>query len=407
MTPISKKSDERRESGEKEIQMTFSQSSISKEKKEVKKDAKAEKRVVDEKQGTPKEELVGLGKSIVKDIQKGENPKIELSVRGLSNVVYDKESKTLGLGDKTAQRFFFNAAHSKKFLQTIEVASICKNLLDVQKHASLRDVFYMAKRTIPNTKINVVDEQKESDKVIEDLELITGFSRENLNVNANKMGSVAGKVVIEDSGDIIDWSKLGSGGWSIPSNVENIKFKKVDAKYVIYMEKAAVWERLHEDRFWEKQNCIIMSSQGQTTRGIRRLLQRLSKEHHLPILVLTDGDIYGFYIYSVVKFGSIALAHMADEMAIPDVKFLGVTMDDIVKYDLKRHFIKLTDQDRSRIKQMQAYEWFEKHKDWQRQFKMMKDFDAKVEIQSLSSKGISFISEKYLPDKIKNKEWLD
>jgi DNA topoisomerase-6 subunit A len=407
MTPISKKSDEKRESGEKEIQMTFSQSSISKEKKEVKKDAKAEKRVVDEKQGTPKEELVGLGKSIVKDIQKGENPKIELSVRGLSNVVYDKESKTLGLGDKTAQRFFFNAAHSKKFLQTIEVASICKNLLDVQKHASLRDVFYMAKRTIPNTKINVVDEQKESDKVIEDLELITGFSRENLNVNANKMGSVAGKVVIEDSGDIIDWSKLGSGGWSIPSNVENIKFKKVDAKYVIYMEKAAVWERLHEDRFWEKQNCIIMSSQGQTTRGIRRLLQRLSKEHHLPILVLTDGDIYGFYIYSVVKFGSIALAHMADEMAIPDVKFLGVTMDDIVKYDLKRHFIKLTDQDRSRIKQMQAYEWFEKHKDWQRQFKMMKDFDAKVEIQSLSSKGISFISEKYLPDKIKNKEWLD
>jgi len=26
----------------------------------------------------------------------------------------------------------------------------------------------------------------------------------------------------------------------IPSNVENIIFKKVDAKYVIYMEKAAV-----------------------------------------------------------------------------------------------------------------------------------------------------------------------
>lgn len=410
MVPKSSKSDEKKLTGEKEVQMTFSQSSVSKEKKEEKenkKDKNVEKRIVEEKNGNPRDELVSLGKSIVADIRMGENPKIELSVRGLSNIVYDKESKTLGLGDKTAQRLFFNVAHSKKFLQTIEVASICKTLLDVQKHASLRDVFYMAKRTIPNTKINIVDEQKESDKVIEDLELITGFSRENLNVNANKMGSVVGKVIIEDSGDTIDWSKLGSGGWSIPSNVENIKFKKVDAKYVIYMEKAAVWERLHEDRFWEKQNCIIMASQGQTTRGVRRLLQRLSKEHNLPILVLTDGDIYGFYIYSVVKFGSIALAHMADEMAIPDVKFLGITMDDIVKYDLKRHFIRLTDQDKSRIKQMQGYEWFEKHKDWQRQFKMMKDFDAKVEIQSLSSKGISFISEKYLPEKIKNKEWLD
>ncbi len=384
-----------------EVQMTFPESSA------PKKQSSNRSEKVNDKSLNPRDELTNLGRSIVGDINSGKSPKIEMAVRGLSNVVYDKESKTLSLGDKTAQRFFFNAAHSKKFLQTIEVAAICKTLLDVQKHASLRDVFYMAKRTIPNTKINVVDEQKESDKVIEDLELITGFSRENLNVNANKMGSVAGKVVIEDSGDTIDWSRLGSGGWSIPSNVEKITFKKVDAKFVIYMEKAAVWERLHEDRFWEKQNCIIMSSQGQTTRGIRRLLQRLNSEHHLPILVLTDGDIYGFYIYSVIKFGSIALAHMAEEMAIPDVKFLGVTMDDIVRYDLKRHFIKLTDQDRSRIKQMQAYDWFVKHKDWQRQFKMMKEFDAKVEIQSLSSKGISFISEKYLPEKIKNKEWLD
>ncbi|MBN2142081.1 DNA topoisomerase IV subunit A [Candidatus Woesearchaeota archaeon] len=352
-------------------------------------------------------ELVALGESVIKDIQKGQNPKIELSVRGLSNVVYDKESKTLGLGDKTAQRFFFNVAHAKKFLQTIEIAAICKTLLDVDKHASLRDVFYMAKRTIPNTKTNVVDEQTESDKAIEDLELITDFSRENLNVNANKMGSVAGKVVIEDAGDTIDWSKLGSGGWSVPSNVENIKFKKVEAKYVIYMEKAAVWERLHEDKFWAKQNCIIMSSQGQTTRGIRRLLQRLSKEHKLPIYVLADNDPWGWYIYSVLKFGSISLAHMADAMAIPEVKFVGITCDDVLNYDLKRHFIKLTEQDVRRLKQMQKYEWFEKHKGWQRQFKMMKDFGAKVEIQALSSKGISFISEKYLPEKIKRQEFLD
>src|SRR3989344_4913947 len=82
------------------------------------------------------------------------------------------------------------------------------------------------------------DEKSESDSVIEDLELITDHSREQLNINANKNGSVAGKVIIEDKGDTIDWSKLGSGGWSIPSNVEEIKFKKVTAQYVLYMEKA-------------------------------------------------------------------------------------------------------------------------------------------------------------------------
>ena len=173
------------------------------------------------------------------------------------------------------------------------------------------------------------------------------------------------------------------------------------------MEKAAVWERLHEDRFWEKHNCIIMSSQGQTTRGIRRLLQRLYEEHKLPIYVLTDFDPWGFYIYSVVKYCSISLAYLSESLTIPGVRFLGITADDIEHYELKKHFIKLNDQDISRIKQISEYEWFRDNKEWQRQFKMMKQFGAKAEIQALSARGISFISEKYLPEKIKLQNFLD
>src|SRR3989338_4154637 len=287
----------------------------------------------------PKSELEKLGKDIVSQIKAMKNPEIIIPIRALSNVEFNKKTKTLQLGDKEGKRTFFNVGHTKKFLQTVEVASISKNLLNEGKHDSLRDVFYMAKRTIPGTKVNVVDEQVESDAVVEALELISDLSREQLNINANKNGSVAGSVVIEDKGDTIDWSKLGSGGWSVPSNVEEIEFKKVKAKYVIYMEKAAVWERLHEDKFWEKQDCIIMSSQGQTTRGIRRLLQRLSQDHKLPIFVLADFDPWGMYIYSVIKFGSINLAHISEKMTIPNVKFLGITADDVVKYDLKKQFI--------------------------------------------------------------------
>src|SRR3989344_5945464 len=203
----------------------------------------------------PVKELENFGKKLVVDIEKGRNPTIEFSLRSLSNVVFDEKSKTLGLGDKTQQRTFFNVGHAKKFLQTLEVAKVSKTLLDVGKHASLRDVFYMVKRTIPGSSANIVDEQVESDKAIEDLELITDLFREKLHINANKMGSVAGNVTIEDTGDTINWARLGSGGWSIPSNVESIKFKSVKAKYVIYMEKQAVWERLHEDKFWDKHNC--------------------------------------------------------------------------------------------------------------------------------------------------------
>jgi len=354
-----------------------------------------------------KKELENFGKSIVNDIEKKRGPEIELPLRTLANVSFNKKTQTINLGDKKGKRYFFNIAHAKKFLQTVEIASISKTLLSEDKHASLRDVFYMAKRTIPDTKVNIVDEQSESDAIIEDLELVTNASREQININANKMGSVAGDVIIKDRGDIINWAKMGSGGWSIPSNVEELEFKKVDAKYVVYMEKAAVWERLHEDKFWEKQKCIIMSSQGQTTRGIRRLLQRIHQEHKLPILVLTDFDPWGFYIYSVLKFGSIGLAHIAEKLAIPSVRFLGITADDIEQYDLKKHLIKFKDTDSARLGQITKYEWFEKNKDWQRQFKLMKDLGAKAEIQALSSRGISFISEKYLPEKIKRQEWID
>ena len=349
-----------------------------------------------------------FGFKIVEQIKKGKNPEIVFPLRNLSNIIYDEKSRTLKLGNKKGSRSFFNVAHSKKFLQTVEVASVIKEkLIDSGKHSSLRDVFYMTKRTIPGTDTNLVDEQTESDKAIEDLEVITTLSREQMHVNANKNGSVAGKVIIEDRGDTIDWSKLGSGGWAIPSNVEDIKFKKVDAKYIIYMEKAAVWERLNEDKYWQKNEAIIVSSQGQTTRGIRRLLQRLYEEYKLPIYVLCDGDIYGAYIYSVIKYGSIALAHASERLTIPGVKYIGITMDDVEKYDLKKHFIKLDEKDYARIKQVSEYDWFKDNKAWQRQFKMMKEFKAKVEIQALSARDISFVSEKYLPDKIKNKEFLD
>jgi len=38
---------------------------------------------------------------------------------------------------------------------------------------------------------------------------------------------------------------------------------------------------------------------------------------------------------------------------------------------------------------------------------MMKKLDAKAEIQALTARGISFISDTYLPEKIKKKDFLD
>jgi len=73
--------------------------------------------------------LKEFGLKITSQIDKGRNPEITFPLRNLSNIIYDKKTRTLKLGNKKGIRSFFNVAHSKKFLQTVEVASVIKKEL--------------------------------------------------------------------------------------------------------------------------------------------------------------------------------------------------------------------------------------------------------------------------------------
>lgn len=358
------------------------------------------------KKGETKKRLEVLGAKVLKSIENKENPNIDIPIRALSNVVYDPKTGMLTLGDKSAKRYFFNIAHAKKFMQSLLVAAFCKELAEEGFHTSLRDLFYALKRTLPNTQENTFDEQIESDPIIVDLEVALDILREQLHLNADVRGRVVGNVVIKDRGDTIDWNRLGSGGWSIPSNVEDIEFKKVNADFILCIEKNAAFESLNELKFWKKYNCVLLTTQGQAARGARRLLQRLSTEFKLPVYVMTDIDAYGLYIYSVIKHGSISLSHVSDRLGTPNAKFLGLTMDDIDKYKLQNFTIKAEEADIKRAQEMLNYEWF-KSENWQRQLKLLIQRKIKAELESLSGRGLKFMAETYLPEKIKNKEFLD
>jgi len=358
-----------------------------------------------EKLKEAKKKLEELGKKILKDIEKGENPSIEIPIRALSNVVYDEKTGMLTLGKKSAKRYLFHVAHAKKFMQTLLVASFCKELITQNLHTSLRDLFYALKRTLPNSNENTFDEQRESDPIIVDLEVALDVLREQLHLNADVRGRVVGDVIIRDRGDRIDWSKLGSGGWAIPSNVEDIEFKKVNAKFVLVIEKNAAFERLHEDKFWKKHKCILLTTQGQAARGARRLIQRLATEFNLPVYVFTDADSYGWYIYSVIKYGSMSLAHVSDRLGTPTARFIGLTISDVDKFKLHNFTIKAKEVDIKRAKEMLKYPWF-KHPAWQKELKLMIKRKIKAELEALSGRGLKFVTETYLPEKIKNQDFL-
>jgi DNA topoisomerase-6 subunit A len=352
--------------------------------------------------------LVGLGEDAVTQIHAAKNPAVRIPVRTLSNVAFDPKKSIIELGDQKQSRALFNVGQARKYMQTFLVASACKDLLDVNKTTSIRDLYYITKHSIGNTKQNTFEEQEESDPIIEDLEVTIDALREEMNLFASNRGSMVGPLTLVDSGDTIDLRRLGSGGWSVPSIVEDhvIQFKRCDAEMILLVEKDAVWRRLNEDKFWKKHNAILLHGNGMAPRGVRRLCSRMVNELKLPLYVLVDNDPWGFYIYSVVKQGSINLAYESQRMAVPQARFLGLSSFDVEKYDLPSNVtIKLDETDQRRAKQMLDYPWFE-HKSWQREMKKMLQQGIKLEIEALSSKGISFVSEEYVPRKIRDRDYL-
>ena len=329
--------------------------------------------------------------------------------RSLSNVSFNPKKSIIEMGDNCNRRQFFNINQAKKYMQTLLVAGGCNQLIEEGKTTSIRDLYYMTKHTIGRTKENTFNDQEESDPIIEDLEVTIDSLREELHLFASSKGALVGNITVVDSGDTINCRQMGSGGWSIPSIVEEnvVQFKKCEAKFILLVEKDAVWRRLNEDKFWKKNNCILLHGQGQPPRGVRRLLHRMVNELKLPLYVFVDNDPWGYYIYSVIKQGSINLAYESERMAVPQARFIGLSSYDAVTYELPRNvMIRLDDGDIRRAKELMAYPWFQK-KHWQKEIKNMLKMGVKLELEALSKKGISFVSESYLPEKIKKKEFLD
>ncbi|MEI6504916.1 MAG: DNA topoisomerase IV subunit A [Planctomycetota bacterium] len=354
--------------------------------------------------------IEGLADEVAAAAEKRRDPFLDIPTRSLSNVRFNKSQKIIEMGGQTNRRQLFNLSQAKSYMQTLLVATGCKQLLDQQKTTSIRGLYYLLKHTIEGTREETFTAQEECDPIIEDLEVTLESLREELHVYASNRGGMVGPITLIDSGDEIDCSRMGSGGYSIPSIVEAdvVKFKTCDATFILHVEKDTVWRRFNEDKFWRKHNCLLTHGGGQPPRGVRRMLHRLHNELKLPVYCLLDNDPWGYYIYSVLKQGSINLAYESKRMAIPEAKFLGIRSRDYQRCKLSPSVqIQLNDTDIKRAKQIAAYPWFAGKKAWQKEIEMMLANGFKLEVESLISKDISYVTDTYTPERLEEADWLD
>ena len=110
----------------------------------------------------------------------------------------------------------------------------------------------------------------------------------------------------------------------------------------------------------------------------------------------------------MLKQGSINLAYESKRMAIPEAKFLGIRSRDYDRCKLSQSVqIALNDTDVKRAKQIAAYPWFAEKKGWQKEIETMLKNGFKLEVESLISKDISYVTEVYTPERLEERDWLD
>ena len=344
------------------------------------------------------------------DIQRTRKPEMSFPVRSLSNVKYDpKKGFFEMIGKRATRTLTYNTV--KTFAQSVRLLAVTKNdLLLKNDNAGKREVYYNAKSWGECR----FDEQPESDQLLDDMEAMLDINREQLGyIPEERGGDVYGPLIIidQDSGTgeemEINCAKQGSGAWSIPSQVEHLRFR-AKAKFILAVETASLFQRLVHHRYWESANCILISMSGVPTRACRRFMRRLADDQKLPVLAFTDGDPYGYgNIYRTLKVGSGQSAHINRFFCVPQAQYLGVTPQDIIDYDLEDATHPLEEVDIKRANDLLKNDPFIKHhKPWQDAIAQMLKMNVRIEQQAFAKHGLNYVLEEYLPDKLKKKTFL-
>ena len=348
--------------------------------------------------------IVSTADRIHKTILAGDKPNLKFPVRSLNNVSYSTKKGYLEIGRSRKERTL-TVNTVKGFAQTLRMMGLSKELVETHDFATKRDVYYQSK----NWNEARFNDQTESDTVMDDIEAlfsVDDISREQLRfVPDEHGGAVAGQLIVHDpdleTGEIerIDCTRFGSGAYSIPSSVEHLSFE-TNAKFILAIETGGIFQRLQSHKYWRDANCILVSMAGVPTRSTRRFIRRLSEQAGIPVYAFVDCEPYGISnIYRTLKVGSGNAAHINKFFCVPWASFLGVTPDDIVKYDLPTHPLKEVDIKRAKDA-LKNDPFFQSKKRWSGAIEQLLKMGVRAEQQSLAKWGLNYVIERYLPEKL-------
>ncbi len=353
------------------------------------------------------QEIVKCAEHVHGTIEKQGKPELKFPERSLRNAQYDKKGGfKMGRG-RIERTLTVNTV--KTFAQTLKLMALSKEMVEQDDFATKREAYYVSK----NWGDAKFTEQPESDTVMDDIEALfslEGVTREQLRFRPEEHGgNVAGELIVIDRDretgeeERIDCTKQGSGSYSIPASVEHFRFE-TKAEFVLVIETGGMFARLHEHKWWRTENCIIIGTGGVPTRATRRFIRKLADDKNLPVYCFNDCDPYGISnIYRTLKVGSGNAVHLNQFFCVPQARYLGVTPQDILDFELEDATHPLKEVDIKRAKDaLKNDPFFKAHKEWQKAIEQMLKMGVRAEQQALAKWGLNFVIDEYLPRKLKN-----
>ena len=354
-----------------------------------------------------REQLLDLAEQFYDQFADGDVPRMEIPTRTKSNIEYDEQQNVWVYGDRTSTRSAKSIGGAQKLLKAVYAIEFLAQQLDEDRSSTLRELYYLSESwDLDEAQFG---SQDESNQLIEDLEIVTGATREDFHMRPEESGAtVMGPLELREQTrrgerEIHCQKDVGEGGYQIPNNPDTIEFLDTDAEFALCVETGGMRDRLVENGFDNEYDCVVVHLKGQPARATRRLTKRLHDELGLPIAVFTDGDPWSYRIYGSVAYGSIKSAHLSAYLATPQAEFVGIRPEDIVEYDLPTD--PLSDSDISALESELEDPRYQTEF-WTEQIELQLDIEKKAEQQSLAARGLDFVTDTYLPERLSEMDVL-
>src|SRR6056297_1052713 len=348
-----------------------------------------------------REQLIDLAAEFYDQFAGGQIPHMSLPTRTKSNIVFDEDKEVWVYGDRTSTRSANSVRGARKLLKAVYTIEFLAEQLEQDRSSTLRELYYLSE-SWDNEEAHFSD-QDESNQLIEDLEIVSEVTREDFHMRPEESGAtLMGPLKLREQTrrgerEIHCQKDVGEGGYQIPNNPDTIEFLDADIDFVLCVETGGMRDRLIENGFDEQYNCLVVHLKGQPARATRRIIKRLHDELDLPVVVFCDGDPWSYRIYGSVAYGSIKSAHLSEHLATPEARYVGIRPQDIVDYDLPTD--PLSDSDVNALESELTDPRYQTDY-WEEQIELQLEIEKKAEQQALAARGLDFVTETYLPERL-------